>query len=125
MCFYNAWIYDPFCRCYTFLPFTGGFSSPYGWAYDVVNPYWYRWGWPGYNSGYVSGGNGRGGNQGSGSGNGSGTGTGSGGGSNNGGGHHHNPQPPPPPVFTDPGRSPNGAMPSLDREVSAPKHRHP
>jgi FecR protein len=35
----NSWIYDPFCRCYTFLPFVGGFSSPYGWGYSVCNPY--------------------------------------------------------------------------------------
>ena len=118
----NAWIYDPFSRCYTFLPFTGGFSSPYGWGYDIVNPYWYRWGWPGYYGGNQSGGNGGSNTQGGGS----GAGSGSGGGNNGGGntGHHHNP-PPPPPVFTDPGRSPNGGMPSIDREASAPKQRHP
>ena len=37
----NAWIFDPFCRCYTFLPFSSGFASPYGWRYSVCNPYWY------------------------------------------------------------------------------------
>ena len=38
---YNSWIYDPFCGCYTFLPWTAGFDSPYGWSYSVYNPYWY------------------------------------------------------------------------------------
>lgn len=38
---YNSWVYDPICRCYTFLPSTGGFSSPYGGGYSVCNPYWY------------------------------------------------------------------------------------
>jgi len=37
---YNAWIYDPFCRCYTFLPFSTGFASPYGWDYVVCNPFY-------------------------------------------------------------------------------------
>src|SRR5262249_27068792 len=48
---HNAWIYDPFCRCYTFLPFTSGFGSPYGWSYSVCNPYWYYAPWGYYNGG--------------------------------------------------------------------------
>lgn len=126
----NAWIYDPFCHCYTFLPFTGGFSSPYGWGYSVVNPYWYRWG--GYYGGGSSGGNGgsgnSGGSSGSGGSGGSGGGNGNGGGSgggNSGGGHHHNPPPPPPPAFSDPGRSAGGGARGNDREAPAPVHRHP
>jgi hypothetical protein len=55
----NTWIYDPLCRCYTFLPFAGGFSSPYGWGYSVCNPfgygYYYR---PRYNNGGWTGGGG-------------------------------------------------------------------
>ena len=48
----NSWIYDPFCGCYTFLPCTAGFASPYGWSYSVCNPYWYLppW-WRHYNDG--------------------------------------------------------------------------
>lgn len=77
----NTWIYDPLCRCYTFLPFAGGFSSPYGWGYSVCNPfgygYYYR---PRYNNGRWTGG---GGTQSGGGGAGSGGGgsVGSGGGS--------------------------------------------
>ena len=62
----NAWIYDPFCRCYTFLPFGAGLSSPYGWDYAVCNPYYFyrpRYGngsWAGNNGGSQSGGNGSG-----------------------------------------------------------------
>lgn len=41
----NSWIYDPFCGCYTFLPGTLGFASPYGWSYSVCNPYWYTYPW--------------------------------------------------------------------------------
>jgi hypothetical protein len=42
----NVWIYDRFCGCYTFLPWSSGFSSPYGWDYSVFNPYWsYRTPW--------------------------------------------------------------------------------
>ncbi|HEX8088179.1 MAG TPA: hypothetical protein VF762_04960, partial [Blastocatellia bacterium] len=54
----NMWIRDSACGCYTFLPFTGGFSSPYGWDYRVCNPYWAR-AWGGYGSGGY-GGSGRG-----------------------------------------------------------------
>ena len=48
----NSWIYDSFCGCYTFLPWTAGFASPYGWSYSVYNPYWYLppW-WRNYNDG--------------------------------------------------------------------------
>jgi FecR protein len=55
----NMWIRDSACGCYTFLPYTGGFSSPYGWDYRVCNPYWYR-GWTGYGGGYNGGNYGRG-----------------------------------------------------------------
>lgn len=116
----NAWIYDPFCRCYTFLPFTGGFTSPYGWEYPNYNPYWYRFAWPGYYNGGSYTGSGGSGSRGGSSGNGGSGGSGSG---NSGGGHHHNP--PPPPVFSDPGRSPGGGARGGDRESPAPIHRHP
>jgi len=118
----NAWIYDPFCRCYTFLPFTGGFSSPYGWGYSNYNPYWYRFSWPGYYSGGSNPGNGGSGNRGGSSGSG---GSGSGGGNSGGGHHHHDPPPPPPPVFSDPGRSAGAGARGGDRETPAPIHRRP
>jgi FecR-like protein len=59
---FNAWVYDPFCRCYTFLPYTYGFISPYGWGYSHYNPYWwnptgYYWG-GGRSGGNYSGGGG-------------------------------------------------------------------
>jgi FecR protein len=58
----NMWIRDPACGCYTFLPYAGGFSSPYGWDYRVCHPYWYRgWGdgsiYGGGNNGGYNGGN--------------------------------------------------------------------
>lgn len=56
----NVWIRDSACGCYTFLPYTGGFSSPYGWDYQVCNPYWYRIGYSGYGQGGYGGGNGGG-----------------------------------------------------------------
>jgi FecR protein len=41
----GGWIYNPFYRCYTFLPFDYAFSSPYGYAYDNFYPaYYYRGG---------------------------------------------------------------------------------
>lgn len=129
----NAWIYDPFCRCYTFLPFTGGFSSPYGWGYSNYNPYWYRLGWGGYYNSGSYGGNGGNGNRGGSSGSGGSGGSsggssgGNSGGGNAGGGghHHHNPPPPPPPVFNDPGRGAGGGARGGDREAPAPIHRRP
>ena len=78
----NAWIYDPFCRCYTFLPFGTGLSSPYGWGYSVCNPYAYYYR-PRYNNGSWAGGSG--GAQ-SGGGNGSGHNGGNPGGGSSGGG---------------------------------------
>ncbi|HMG33913.1 MAG TPA: FecR family protein, partial [Blastocatellia bacterium] len=66
----NTWIFDRFCGCYTFLPWTGGFASPYGWGYSVCNPYWYWNGNP--SGGWYSGG----------------WPTGGGGGGHPGGGHH-------------------------------------
>ncbi|HWO01900.1 MAG TPA: FecR family protein [Blastocatellia bacterium] len=46
---YNTWVYDPLCNCHTFLPYTLGFSSPYGGSYSRFNPYWYLapWGYGG------------------------------------------------------------------------------
>jgi FecR protein len=90
----NTWIYDPFCRCYTFLPFAGGFASPYGWGYAVYNPYGYYYSRPlysngGWNGGRSGNGNGRPSNGGGGNSGGSGGGGGSvggGGGSVGGGG---------------------------------------
>jgi len=38
---YNVWVYDSLCGCRTFLPYTYGFSSPYGWSYSRCNPFWY------------------------------------------------------------------------------------
>ena len=58
---YNAWIYDPFCRCYTFLPFANGFASPYGLNYSVCNPYGYYYSRPRYNNGGWTGGGSSGG----------------------------------------------------------------
>lgn len=111
---YNAWIYDPFCRCYTFLPYTGGFASPYGWNYSVCNPYWYYA--PRYNNGWSGGGGNAGGQPSSGGGSGGGSGS-SGGGSSGGGGHHHQP---PPPVPTNPGGGGVGRGDGGERERPAP-----
>src|SRR6185503_9237607 len=123
----NAWVYDPFCRCYTFLPYTSGFSSPYGWNYAVCNPYWWRYG-PRNNEGWSGGGSGGSGSGGSGGsqpsgGGGSGSGGGSGGGGSHsgggsssgggGGGGAHFPPPTTPPSRTEPR--------VVDREVSTPR----
>lgn len=121
----NAWVYDPFCRCYTFLPFTGGFSSPYGWGYSNYNPYWYRSEWPGWYGGGLYGGNGgssgRGGS--SGSGGSGGSGGSSGGGS--GGGHHYDP-PPQRPEMPRPSAPSVNSDPSRGYSSGAPAHnRHP
>jgi hypothetical protein len=72
----NLWLYDPFFRTYTFLPFGYGFNSPYGGGYRTCNPYnpWRN---------YPTGGSGGGGYIGGGSG--SYGGTASGGGSSSGG----------------------------------------
>jgi uncharacterized membrane protein YgcG len=83
----NAWIYDPFCRCYTFLPSTSGFGSPYGWNYSTCNPYWYRV--PRYDNGWSRGGGYVGGNPGGG-------GSTSGGGNSGGGGGGSVSRPTPP-----------------------------
>ena len=45
---YNVWIYDSQCGCHTFLPYTGGFYSPYGWSYSRCNPFWYLDPWSYY-----------------------------------------------------------------------------
>lgn len=115
----NAWIYDPFCRCYTFLPFAGGFASPYGWDYPVCNPYGYYYSRPRYNNGGWTGGGGNGGGthsggSGSGSGGGSSSGgsNGGGGGSGVGGGVRQ-----PPPSAPSVGPVQRGA----DRETPAPR----
>jgi hypothetical protein len=108
----NSWIYDPYCGCYTFLPGTAGFSSPYGWSYSVCNPFWYFSPWSG--GGYYSGGRSSpGGGK-----------TQPGGGSNAGGGGHGHPNrggihPPPPPRITPAGRS---FEPSHGASAPAPSH---
>jgi uncharacterized membrane protein YgcG len=120
----NAWIYDPFCRCYTFLPYSGGFTSAYGWEYSNYNPYWYRFAWPGYYNGGAYSGNRGSGNRGGSSGSGRSGGNGGSGGGNAGGGHHHY-DPPRTPVLSDPGRGASGGARGGDRETRAPTHRHP
>jgi uncharacterized membrane protein YgcG len=110
---YNAWIYDPFCRCYTFLPYAGGFASPYGGNYSVCNPYWSYYSNRGYNNGGWYGGGSNGSGQPS-SGSGSGGGSSSGGGRGSGGGGGH--QPPPPPRTSAPDRSVGGAARESERE---------
>jgi hypothetical protein len=71
----NLWLYDPFFRTYTFLPYGYGYNSPYGGGYRTCNPYnpW-RNSYPG---GGTVGGGGSGGGYGGGS-------TGGGGGSTGG-----------------------------------------
>jgi hypothetical protein len=127
----NAWIYDPFCRCYTFLPMAGGFASPYGWNYPVCNPYGYYYYGGRYNNGGWTGGSGSGGghpssggSSGSGGGSGGGGSSGGGGGSHGGGGGSHgggggsggggggHQNPPSPPASSAGGR---------DREAPAPR----
>ena len=114
----NAWIYDPFCRCYTFLPFTSGFSSPYGSDYLVCNPigYYYR---PRNNNGGWAGGNGGGGTNSGGSGGGSGGGgsIGGGGGSGGGGGRPSPPSAPPSP-------SVGGVDRGASRESAGPRRQN-
>ncbi|HYV07739.1 MAG TPA: FecR family protein [Blastocatellia bacterium] len=83
----NVWIYDSFYGRYTFLPVTGGFSSPYGWGYSVCNPYWYAAPWSPYNGSWPRGGGNAGGQPGSGGGSSSGGSVGSGGSAGSGGGH--------------------------------------
>lgn len=109
----NSWIYDPFCGCYTFLPWTPGFSSPYGWSYSVCSPFWYLSPWSGrtyyYGGDRISPGGGK---------------TQPGGGSNAGGGGHGHPNrggihPPPPPRITPAGRS---FEPSHGASTPAPSH---
>ncbi|MEK6321557.1 MAG: FecR family protein [Acidobacteriota bacterium] len=113
---YNTWIYDPFCRCYTFLPYAGGFSSPYGWNYPVCNPYWSYYSGRYNNGGWQSGGNG--GGQPS-SGGGSGGGSGSGGGGSSGGGRGGGTQPPVP--TNPPDRTMGGDARSSERERPGPR----
>jgi len=119
---YNAWIYDPFCRCYTFLPYSGGFASPYGFDYSVCNPYWSYYSNRRYNNGgWYAGGNNGGGNPSSGGGSGGGSGSGGGPSSGGGGGRPSPPPMNPPPVF-DPGRGAAGGIPrGSDREPAAPR----
>lgn len=108
----NAWVFDPFCRCYTFLPYSGGFSSPYGWSYSVCNPYWYYS--PRNNGGSNGGGGYYGGNPGSGSGGGGSSGGGGRTGGGTSGGGHASPPPPPPSAQPSPGGR-------ADREVMHPR----
>ena len=114
----NSWIYDPFCRCYTFLPFGSGIASPYGWNYPVCNPYGYYYYGGRYNNGGSTGGSGSGsggGHPSSGGGAGGGSGSGGGGSSGGGGGHPARPSMP-----SDSGRggvhNPSGS----DRGLPAP-----
>lgn len=39
----SFWLFDPFRRCYTFLPGFWGFRSPYGPRYSSCNPYYNPW----------------------------------------------------------------------------------
>lgn len=122
----NAWIYDPFGRFYTFLPMTGGFSSPYGWGYSRCNPYWYRLGWGEYYGGGWSGGSSRSGGSTSSSGS-----SGSGSSGVNTGGHHRHFEPPQrlPQSSSGPSMrsSPERTMNSSPASSGAPGHvhRHP
>ena len=121
----NAWIYDPFCHCYTFLPLGGGFSSPYGWSYSVGNPYGYYYYHPRYNNGgWTGGGSNGGGSQSGGGGSGSGGNSGGrgssggGGGSRGGGAVGGGASHQPPPMSSGSGATSRGA----DRgERSAPR----
>ena len=114
----NAWIYDPFCRCYTFLPFAGGFTSPYGWNYPVCNPYGYYYSGPRYNNGgWAGGSSGGGSHSGGGSGSGGGGNIGGGGGSGGGGGVRQTPPSSPPSPSLGGGASGRGAA----RETPAPR----
>ncbi|HWC75861.1 MAG TPA: FecR domain-containing protein [Blastocatellia bacterium] len=80
----NLWLYDPFYRSYTFLPYGYGFNSPYGGGYRTCNPHFNPWRNNG-NGGSVAGGSGYGGGR-SGGGAGSGSGGSVGGGTGTGGG---------------------------------------
>jgi hypothetical protein len=102
----NTWIYDRLFGYYTFLPYTAGFESPYGWGYSVCNPYWYRRPGPGFNYGGGSGG-GYGGGQ-----------PGGGGGSSTGGGGQPAPPSMRPPTISSPSPSAGssqGAQPASSR----------
>lgn len=107
----NTWIYDPLCRCYTFLPYTAGFGSPYGGSYSVCNPYWYTRPRPGFNNGGWSGGYGGGGQ------------TGGGGGSSSGGGGQPAPPSMPSPRISSP--SPSGGSHRDAQPASSPGGRRP
>jgi len=109
----NSWVYDPFCRCYTFLPLWDGFASPYGWAYPVCNPYYSYIPRNNHGGGWNNGGYPGGGNVGH-PGNGAGGGPNGGGGSGGGGGGRVTPAPPPPPPAATPTRG-------ADREVMPPR----
>jgi len=118
----NAWIYDPFCRCYTFLPFADGFASPYGLYYSVCNPFGYGYyyqprhnnsGWIGNNGGNYGGGGSSGGGHSSGGG---GT---SGGGAGGGGNHPPPPSSPPTRGAPDGGAAGRAAI----RETPTPPRR--
>jgi len=115
----NAWIYDPFCRCRTFLPFVSGFSSPYGWEYSVCNPYGYYYSRPRYNNGGGTGGGGTqsggGGSYGGGSGSGGGSGGGRGGGTVISPPPSREPRPDPPGRGASPGERGGGTGPGPRR----------
>lgn len=110
----NAWIYDPFCRCYTFLPFGAGCSSPYGWNYTVGNPYgYYYYSGSRYNHGgsYGSGNSGSGSHTSGGSSGNPGGGVSTGGGFGSTGGATHSP-----PASSGAGSGSRGAPPAGPRK---------
>jgi len=57
--FTGGWYYDPFFNCYTFMPFSSAFWSPYGFGFfnNYRNCTWYN---PYYGGGYYGGGGGGG-----------------------------------------------------------------
>ncbi|HWP56223.1 MAG TPA: hypothetical protein VN476_18970, partial [Pyrinomonadaceae bacterium] len=45
---WGLWTWSAFSSCYTFLPFYGGWGSPYGNNYGLFAPYGFGYGYPGY-----------------------------------------------------------------------------
>jgi len=45
---YGLWTWSAFSSCYTFLPFYGGWGSPYGNNYGLFAPHGFGYGYPGY-----------------------------------------------------------------------------
>ena len=103
MGFTNVWIRDSRCGCYTFLPYSDRYSSPYGWDYVTCNPFYSGRPRPDYDRGH--GGGTTGGNNGGGGNHGGypGGGNNGGGGGHSGGGGGATPRPTEPPPRFDPG----------------------